>query len=300
MRAVVCFRELKEAALLFDRVLPVALKRVQGTGTDIIFDFPDRVPSRALLSLVYDDPKLTVQKLPPELWKILDGWELFYKNVAPYGKSCKLSSIANDYQDLYESYLSNASLNGSDLIRSHFKKYALSLGIKDADILLPSVIESNFSDEQDPVLTLTGIELINASTASWEQIIEVRSDVKARLKLQRLRAFLTKNYLGKTRAYIEDDLARALADYDQARRKHGFDTVVSSISVLLDSSNIQAAISAGIGTALFGGPWVGLSSAIAVEVGRVAIEISKRRRAVIDWRASHELAYIIELRPEHR
>lgn len=299
MRSVVCFRELKDAALLFDRVLPVALKRVQGTGTDIVFDFSDRVPSRALLSLVYDDPKLTAQKYPPELWKILDGWELFSEHVTRYGKSCKLSSIGNDYQDLYHSYLSNASLNGSDLIRSHFKKYAQSLGINNADILLPSVIESNVSDQQDPVITLTGIELINATTASWEQIIEIRSDLEARLKLQRLRAFLTKNYLGKTRTYIEDDLARALADYDQARRKHGFDTVVSSISVLLDSGNLQAAIAAGIGAALFGGPWVGLSSAVAVEVGKAAIEVSKRRRAVIDWKASHELAYIIELRPAH-
>ncbi|NRF68994.1 hypothetical protein HLB44_18530 [Aquincola sp. S2] len=139
------------------------------------------------------------------------------------------------------------------------------------------------------------MELINTASASWEQIIEVRQDGESRRRLQRLRAFLDEKYAGKSLAFVEDDLASRLDEYDQARRKHGFDTATGSLSALVDAQSLQAAASAGIATALLGGPWVGASSAAIVELGKVAIEFAKRKRAMVDWQASHPLAYLVEL-----
>lgn len=111
---------------------------------------------------------------------------------------------------------------------------------------------------------MANIDLIDTNNASWDQIVEVRNDIDSRKKLQRLRVFLTKNYKNESRNFIEDDIAKGLDDYEVARKKHGFDTVVSSLSILLDAKNIHSAAAAGIGAAFLGGPIAGITSAAAI------------------------------------
>lgn len=97
------------------------------------------------------------------------------------------------------------------------------------------------------------------------------------------------------KSYVEDDISVGLSDYDATRRKYGFDTITSSLSVVLDSHRLQAAASTGIGAALLGGPWVGLTSAVVVELGNFVVELAKRRHAIVEWQSSHELAYLVQL-----
>ena len=46
MTSVVCFKDVKQSALYFDRILPVSFRRMQGMGTDIVFEFPERILNR--------------------------------------------------------------------------------------------------------------------------------------------------------------------------------------------------------------------------------------------------------------
>ena len=52
--AVLCFENFKDAALYFDRVLPLNMGRMRGDSDvgDILVGYPEEVPSAALLHLV--------------------------------------------------------------------------------------------------------------------------------------------------------------------------------------------------------------------------------------------------------
>jgi hypothetical protein len=298
MNTVVCFDNLKQAALLYDKVLPISFQRMAGTGTDIVFEFPELIPSRAIIDIVFDDPSINEldKSRYNAIGRIVDNWSLFTNKIRGYEYGTTKSSLDESYEKLKLFYLENKTQDELGPIRIHFMKYAKSLGIRSTDILLPSSVgyESQLQEEQ-LALTLSGIPLIDHSSASWEQIVEVRRDLQSRKQLQRFRLYLAKNYSGKSTAYIEDDISVALEDYELAKKKHGFDTLVSSLSVLLNSKNIQAAGVAGIGAAFFGGINAGLSSALAVELGKFTIEFSKKHHAMKCWEKSHELAYLIDV-----
>jgi hypothetical protein len=294
MRTVVCFRDVKHAALYFDRVLPVAFRRMAGTGTDIVTEFPEPIPSRSLINIVFDKLPLSEAERYTELGRIVDTWDSFAKQVHSYRTSRAESSAVDDYEDLYEAYLTNAVGQDGVAIRKHFQNYAGKLALGPLSVLLPTQHELADTSSEDPVATLTGLSLVNVESATWDQIVEVRTDADARRRLQRLRAFLTEKYSGKSRAHLEDDLASRIDDYERSSRKHGFDLVAGSISVLLDAQSIQAAAAAGIASAFLGGPLVAVSSAALVEIGKFAIEFANRRQTIVDWQSSHELAYLIE------
>src|SRR5215210_5041518 len=84
MRTVVSFGDLKQAGLYFDRALPVAFRRAQGTGDDIVFDFPDHVPSRALVSVVFDEHDLSEPDRFRRIGQVLNRWGDFSRAVAAY------------------------------------------------------------------------------------------------------------------------------------------------------------------------------------------------------------------------
>lgn len=296
MTSVVCFKDVKQSALYFDRILPVSFRRMQGMGTDIVFEFPERIPSRAMISIVFDDNSIndSDRQRYNAIGQVIDQWDAFRKKTSEYWHRSSNSSLGENYDDLSVAYLENRNHQKHGPIRAHFQKYALSLGLKSSDILLPADVESE-SGPLEAVLSLANLELIDVRQASWDQIIEVRNDIESRKKLQRLRVFLANNYSNKSSSYIEDDISNGLEDYSIACKKHGFDTVVSSLSIILDSKNIQSVAAAGIGAAFFGGPMAGLSSVAAIELGKFAIEFSKQRRAMIDWQATHNLAYLVDI-----
>jgi hypothetical protein len=296
MRSVICFGDLKQAALYFDRVLPIAFRRLAGTGTDIVANFPEPIPSRALINLVFDQSPSTESERYVQLGRIVDGWGEFANRAQRYRQTKASSSMEDTYEDLAVAYLQNAALSETETLRRHFADYASALGIQKAAVLLPTRGEASANDDQDFLIRIVGMELIDTSSASWDQIVEVRRDDQSRLRLQRLRSFLNERYVSKDQAFIEDDLASRLDEYDQVRRKHGFDTVTGSVSALLDAQGLQAAAAAGIATALLGGPALGVTSAVVVEIGKVALEFSKRRRAMVEWHSVHPLAYLIEMR----
>ena len=175
-------------------------------------------------------------------------------------------------------------------IRAIFQEYARSLGFEEICVSVPARTAA-VATCADPSLTLPQLKLVDTATADWRQIIELRKDKESHQRLIRLRLFMHSNYTGRPFAFIEDDLARRIHEYEAAARKHGFKTVVSSLTVLLNAKELQASLGAGLVAGLFGGPLAALGTGLAVEVGQIAVHVADRLHEMRDWRSGHELAY---------
>lgn len=64
-------------------------------------------------------------------------------------------------------------------------------------------------------VSLIGLSLIDTDEASWDQIIEFRKDKKSQMALRRLRIFFDKEYAGKSRHFIENDILMRLEAYNK-------------------------------------------------------------------------------------
>lgn len=174
--------------------------------------------------------------------------------------------------------------------------------LQNAPLLLPSRDFAQGADTgQTALLTLSGLSLINPEKASWDLIKAVRKDAESKKKLRRLRLDVIKQYHGKERRFIEDDLCQRLEDYQKAVRDWGFETRVATLSNLLSSKALLGAAGGATLSALFGEPWVALASAaggVAIEIGKISIDLAKRRYSLTQFRRDHPLGYIISTREE--
>ena len=109
--------------------------------------------------------------------------------------------------------------------------------------------------------------------------------------------FLHKNYEGKSRSFIEDDLNRLLEDYANTCKNWGFDSIISYISTVLDSKSLLTTIAATAGVALFGTPIASIATGVAgvaIEIGKIALTVARRKHDFHSLKRNHDLAYIIE------
>ncbi|QVM99620.1 hypothetical protein JYG38_15310 [Pseudomonas rhodesiae] len=299
---ILCFQDFKEAALYFDRVLPLNLGRMQGDPDigDILVGYPESIPSVALSHLIdgIEGNNVTYSHASRIIELTSERWVEFARNVSPYAKlwaSDPRDEPSHDpyveHQKLLNAYLSNAQIKGAPPVRKTLSDFANSLGLSNFSVALPAVTTGG---QSDPSLMLSNLKLIDAKMADWRQILEIRKDDLSRRKLARMRLFLNENFQGKSASFIEDDLLRRVDDYELATKKFGFTTLTSSLSMLLDAKSLQTSIGTGAVAGLFGGLEIGLLSAAVIELGKVAINIAEKRHNMKHWQAGHEMAYIFE------
>lgn len=292
MHSTICLDDLKQAALYFDRALWVPLPELQRTKTGFIV--PEPVPEDALISLTFGLDGQTFSAKRDLRMRWVTQMERFAWDIRPAvihagggrGRIC--------YEHIAAAYLQDLECQPGRSIRKAFKEYASSVGIQHASVLLPTLTATTSEESENPVVTLASLELVDTSLADWQQILELRRDPTSHQKLQRLRSFVFEEFAGKPRSYIEDKLAAALLDYEVARRKHGFETVTSSITALLDAKNLQGAAAAAFVAGLLGGPVIGATAAAAIEIGKICVEYGRRRRVLKDWEKHHDLAFLID------
>lgn len=216
----------------------------------------------------------------------------------------KLGLNLNNFRSTLESMLDLLCLfyaedvkidNLSEKIRRYFNVLSRKWTGKDSQVLLPSFsITNKEATERDISLTLSNINLIDTSKVKWEQIIEYRKDVEAKKKIRNLRLFLHTNYQGKSLAFIEDDLGKRLDEYYNTCKDWGFETLASTISVIMDSENLVPLIAGSSSATLFGGPVAGLAVGGGILLANISLNITKRKHAFNKFKRDHELAYIIE------
>jgi hypothetical protein len=294
LRNAVVFEDLKQAALYFDRVLPVCFRQIRDGGGKILVEIPEVVPSKAFVDVVYGVGSADSALYPTLFFDFFDRWSEFVKAVSSVRISKAGSSKEDDYADLPQLYQSNVKLNGSQTIRDAFQKYSRSLGAEFSTVVTFGSSSHPEADASYYALTLVRLPWIDADAASWEQIIELRHDIESTQKLRRLRLFFYENYASKTPAFITDDLLRRLDDYEAVRKKHGFEVLTGSLSSILTATNLTSAVGVGLAAALFGGPIAGIGSTAIVEAGNFAIELSKKLYAVREFEKGHEFAYLID------
>lgn len=305
--AVLCFENFKGAALYFDRVLPLNMGRMRGDSDvgDILIGYPEEVPSTALSHLIdgIEGNTKTFSHATRIMELTSSRWADFARKVEPYAHlfvprpglrdGAEKAEVLNQYEKLRSSYLANDALPGHPPVRAIFQEYARSLGFDEICVSVP-FRTAEVATNADPSLILSRLKLVDSAAADWRQIIELRKDKESHQRLIRLRLFMHSNYTGRSFAFIEDDLANRLHEYEAASNKHGFKTVLSSLSMLLSAKELQASLGAGLIAGLFGGSLTALGTGAVVEIAQIAVHVTERLHEMRDWRSGHELAYLIE------
>jgi len=144
-----------------------------------------------------------------------------------------------------------------------------------------------------------GIPLIDTSSLTWDQIIDIRTDTEFTKKLRRFRIFLNENYENKSQEFVIDDLLKKLDEYEQACKNHSLDLIISSLSKLLDSKSLLAAL--GITTAgiLIGDPELtnlGIISGSAIDIGKLSLHIAEKKLNFENTFGASEISYLFDLK----
>jgi hypothetical protein len=298
--AILCIDGFKEKSLYFDRVLPLYMGNMRGDkeAGDVLLGYPEEIPSAALSHLIdgVEGNTTNFSHAKRIMGLFTEGWSNFSKEVSPYVNIYRTSSDNTRFhnskieqQEILQAYLTDTRLPNVQPIRTIVSNFAKEIGFDKYSIAIPPSPEGN---QIDPAITLSNINLIDANSAEWNQIIEIRKDVESSKQLNRLRLFMHENFEGKPLTYIEDDLCRRMDLYEQASNKFGFKTITSSLSMLLDAKSLQAAVGTGLVAGLIGGPVVGALTTASIEVGKVAINIAEKHHEMKSWQNNHELAYI--------
>ena len=164
--------------------------------------------------------------------------------------------------------------------------------------LYESNVDSNCNESYNCTsLKLAQLPLIDTTKSEWEQIIQIREDENSISKLRNLRLFFNDNYSGKEKKFIEDDLNKRLEDYENVTKDWGFETVTSSIQMLLTSPVTLTSVGSSLALALTGEPLSALATAgtgSIIEVGKMSLHIAKEKKKLSVLQRDHPLAYIID------
>lgn len=313
---VICFSgDLKQAALYFDRVIPISLSVIQSVGGDILNardptqnQFSEHIPWRFFKDLVFEPDAFVDTRSAYDYydsaWRGTLWQEVVHYLAKPDDGDWSWVWRKMKQRDLIlMCYLKNTKLRGSSNFHSIFSGFLKQMNISETSVLIDS--QDFLSDDATPddlTLTLSGLQLVDTSKATWEQVMELRKDKDRQEKLRDLRLFLYKNYKGESRDFIEDDLNKRLKEYEDACKYHGFDTVYSILSVILDSKCLLAGIAASVSALAFGCEFQEIINAgliageagLIADIGKFALEVANNKHAFHKIKDSHALAYIIE------
>lgn len=169
----------------------------------------------------------------------------------------------------------------------------------DPIMVLPLKSTKNIhAEDEDISITMSGLDLIDTSNISWEQIVEFRQDEIARKKLRNLRLFFNTNYKGKNVSFIEDDLGKRIDDYKNLVKDHGFETVTSNLTMVSNSKNIITFGTAGLASILLGEPILGsaaLAAGVSLDLANIAINIAQKKHSFNKLRRDLEISYLLDL-----
>lgn len=281
----------KEAALYFDNVIPFLV------GAEAVSDLTS-LRRRDLRKLDDATTKLVVELLPESLRgskKFAAAWS----DLEKVGVIARFKPILDQYGiDDALGYLSPAEYR--DLVATFGRRFAplaSRFDLYGLPVVTPNRIIGEASPGDDVLLAIRGLNLVDASKASWDQVLAFRKDADARARLRRLRLFAIENYQNRSRAFIEDDLLSRIDAYDEQVRRWGFVTRHSVLGMLLSSKALGAAMGGTLLSAFVGAPALAALSAvggIAIEVGQVALEISKRRFELRSALRDSPISYVAE------
>lgn len=106
-------------------------------------------------------------------------------------------------------------------------------------------------------------------------------------------------YSGKNKAFIEDDIQKRLADYEETIRASGFETTVKMISFLADSKLLAGTFATTAISLLMGNPHLAaeaFSAGTIIELGKLSLEYAKSKNEIRKICRENPISYICDLK----
>lgn len=150
------------------------------------------------------------------------------------------------------------------------------------------------------VVSLTDLDIVDEDQLSWEQVLEFRKDEDSKLKYKKMVHWLDKEMIGKSRFFIEDEIALKLEEYENSLTKHGIRTVLGTISESLDGKYLAGASGITGSFALAGHPTLGVLAGTGLVVGRVAVKLAHTLLDIDDKERgpNSEISWVYEVKKE--
>lgn len=130
-------------------------------------------------------------------------------------------------------------------------------------------------DAQVIIASLSGLSIVDEKRLTWEQVLQFRSDRDALQKYRRLVHWLDKDMVAKPQAFIEDEIAERLENYERSLAKHGIKTIVGTVQEALDGKLLAGASAIAGSFTLAGHPTLGVLAGTGLLVGKVAIRLAE-------------------------
>lgn len=283
----------KEASLYFDDVIPLMLivDAADEYGWDEISTTSKQLDMAKLMEIRFLFDRL----FPKEIQKGSDN----FKSWLDVNKSI-LDALLEAARRPKTSKMPLAEVFGRCVpgFKDEIIRFVDELGIEDAaySSALSFVSKSN-SMTDDIGMTISNLNLIDISKVTLEQILEFREDLESKAKLRRLRLFAYKNYTGKSKSYIEDDLLLRIDEYEHEAKKWGFETKEAAITTLFNSKVIMGTLCGSLIAALTGSPITSLSTlaiGALVEFGRIQLVVSRCKFKARSVLRTNPVSYIKE------
>ncbi len=100
--------------------------------------------------------------------------------------------------------------------------------------------EAQYGSGETPVViaVVENLNIVAEESLSWEQVIEFRRDVPARLAYRNFIHWLDKDMVGKSVQFVVDEVNARMERYEWAMRKHGLQTVLGALECTLNAKNL--------------------------------------------------------------
>lgn len=263
--------DLKNGLLYFDNIIPVTLPL--DFAVDYAKEFIDSSTHEALAEVVNVIPKnfRSNKEFMQNLYNInISSHTLMSKMLIKkfnFPQEIKgitpmqFETIEEDFANEYLTFIHKYNFGNYPLIANGFSKLAS--------------LPDNEETPTPAILTISNLKLIDATSCSWEQLLEFRKDEEAKVKLRKLRLFAYNNYTGKSKNFIEDDIHTRIYEYDSAAKKFGLDLIQASLNHVVNSKLFTGVAMSSILTALFAENSIGMITATAgaiIELGQFTLE----------------------------
>ena len=182
----------------------------------------------------------------------------------------------------------------------------LSSAFKDVGLAsAPLLLTQGFADRTRKVealpeieATLAGLEIVDVDNVSWEEILEFRKDLKSREGLRRLRLYLTKEYVGKTRDQIEAGILLAIEDQRRAAKTSGFRLTFTTMRSVCNAKTALTVGGVGAVAEVLSGNATGLTMGLAagatLEFAGLVLSVVEAARDLRELHKNHPLWYVME------
>jgi hypothetical protein len=315
--AVIAYSQVKQAALYFPHVVPLPFfiiedlfleaaweyKRHGRMSGDFEQKFSGQIPDKQSTWLRLLPPRLSSDGKFFRLLHKFSVWDGIHSGIMSlvdtFGTADDIPETKARLQEILKKHLRvnffhEQSLEKTfDHLVGHYRLYEF-------PALFPENWETQSSDgdsgPQDFRITLINIELVDPSTATWDQICAFKEDGESQKKLQRLRRFFLKNYSGLSKEQIADDLQTRLDDHAAVVRKFGFDVKQTMLEAVSSSKPLQSGLGGALIAAFYEQPWTAVVSGAAgilLDVGNTALKLRQQRFEFRESIEQHPLGYII-------